>query len=332
MATITSPTSTSANFATRQLGNSDLHLTPIGYGAWAIGGGNWEFGWGAQDERESLAAIERALDRGLNWIDTAAVYGLGHSEEVVGKALKQHRGAKPLVFTKCSMRWFPDRKIYRSLKAGSLQEEIENSLRRLCVDTIDLYQIHWPNPEDELDEGWETLARFKEQGKVRYIGVSNFSVEQMKRVQQIAPITSLQPPYSLLNRSVEKEILPFCRENHIGVINYSPMVSGLLTGKMTAERVLNLPEDDWRKRSANFQSPKLERNLALVELLREIGKPHGVEPGVVAIAWTLRNPAITAAIVGARRPDQVDGVLPAATFRLSDSETLRIESWLAEHP
>jgi aryl-alcohol dehydrogenase-like predicted oxidoreductase len=332
MATITSPTSTSANFATRQLGNSDLHLTPIGYGAWAIGGGNWEFGWGAQDERESLAAIERALDRGLNWIDTAAVYGLGHSEEVVGKALKQHRGTKPLVFTKCSMRWFPDRKIYRSLKAGSLQEEIENSLRRLCVDTIDLYQIHWPNPEDELEEGWETLARFKEQGKVRYIGVSNFSVEQMKRVQQIAPITSLQPPYSLLNRSVEKEILPFCRENHIGVINYSPMVSGLLTGKMTAERVLNLPEDDWRKRSANFQSPKLERNLALVELLREIGKPHGVEPGVVAIAWTLRNPAITAAIVGARRPDQVDGVLPAATFRLSDSETLRIESWLAEHP
>jgi aryl-alcohol dehydrogenase-like predicted oxidoreductase len=332
MATITSPTSTSANFATRQLGNSDLHLTPIGYGAWAIGGGNWEFGWGAQDERESLAAIERALDRGLNWIDTAAVYGLGHSEEVVGKALKQHRGAKPLVFTKCSMRWFPDRKIYRSLKAGSLQEEIENSLRRLCVDTIDLYQIHWPNPEDELEEGWETLARFKEQGKVRYIGVSNFSVEQMKRVQQIAPITSLQPPYSLLNRSVEKEILPFCRENHIGVINYSPMVSGLLTGKMTAERVRNLPEDDWRKRSANFQSPKLERNLALVELLREIGKPHGVEPGVVAIAWTLRNPAITAAIVGARRPDQVDGVLPAATFRLSDSETLRIESWLAEHP
>jgi aryl-alcohol dehydrogenase-like predicted oxidoreductase len=332
MATITSPTSTSANFATRQLGNSDLHLTPIGYGAWAIGGGNWEFGWGAQDERESLAAIERALDRGLNWIDTAAVYGLGHSEEVVGKALKQHRGAKPLVFTKCSMRWFPDRKIYRSLKAGSLQEEIENSLRRLCVDTIDLYQIHWPNPEDELEEGWETLARFKEQGKVRYIGVSNFSVEQMKRVQQIAPITSLQPPYSLLNRSVEKEILPFCRENHIGVINYSPMVSGLLTGKMTAERVRSLPEDDWRKRSANFQSPKLERNLALVELLREIGKPHGVEPGVVAIAWTLRNPAITAAIVGARRPDQVDGVLPAATFRLSDSETLRIESWLAEHP
>jgi aryl-alcohol dehydrogenase-like predicted oxidoreductase len=340
MATITSATtSTPANsaakpftkFATKTLGNSDLHLTPIGYGAWAIGGGNWEFGWGSQDESEAIAAIERALDSGLNWIDTAAVYGLGHSEEVVGKALKG-RATKPLVFTKCSMRWSADRKIYRSLKAASLQEELEGSLRRLGVDAIDLYQIHWPNPEDELDEGWETLAKFQEQGKVRFIGVSNFSVAQMKRVQKIAPITSLQPPYSLLRRDIEKEILPFCLENHIGVINYSPMVSGLLTGKMTAERVKNLPEDDWRKRSPNFQSPKLERNLALVELLQEIGKEHGVQAGVVAIAWTLRHPAITAAIVGARRPDQVDGVVPAATFRLSDAEAERIERWLAEHP
>jgi aryl-alcohol dehydrogenase-like predicted oxidoreductase len=318
-------------FATRTLGNSDLHLTPIGYGAWAIGGGNWEFGWGSQDEGEAIAAIERALDSGLNWIDTAAVYGLGHSEEVVGKALKG-RAKKPLVFTKCSMRWDENRQIYRSLKAASLQEEVEASLRRLGVDTIDLYQIHWPNPEGEIEEGWEALAKFKEQGKVRYIGVSNFSVAQMKRIQAIAPITSLQPSYSLLNRNVEAEILPFCQANHIGVINYSPMVSGLLTGKMTADRIRNLPEDDWRKRSANFQSPKLERNLALVELLRQIGQQHGVEPGVVAIAWTLRQPAITAAIVGARRPDQVDGVLPAATFRLSESEILRIESWLAEHP
>jgi aryl-alcohol dehydrogenase-like predicted oxidoreductase len=308
-----------------------MHLTPIGYGAWAIGGGNWEFGWGSQDESESIAAIERALDSGLNWIDTAAVYGLGHSEEVVGKALKD-RAKKPLVFTKCSMRWDSNRQIYRSLTAASLQEEVEASLRRLGVDTIDLYQIHWPNPEDELEEGWETLAKFKEQGKVRYIGVSNFSVAQMKRIQKIAPITSLQPPYSLLNRNVEAEILPFCQENHIGVINYSPMVSGLLTGKMTADRIRSLPEDDWRKRSANFQSPKLERNLELVELLRLIGQQHGVEPGVVAIAWTLRQPAITAAIVGARRPDQVNGVLPAATFRLSESEIVRIESWLAEHP
>jgi aryl-alcohol dehydrogenase-like predicted oxidoreductase len=325
--TTTSP----AKFATKALGNSDLHLTPIGYGAWAIGGGNWEFAWGSQDDSESVRTIERALDSGVNWIDTAAIYGLGHSEEIVGKALKD-RSQKPYVFTKCSMRWFPDGKIYRSLKAGSLQEEIENSLRRLGVETIDLYQIHWPNPEDELEEAWETLAKFQEEGKIRFMGVSNFNVEQMKRVQAIAPITSLQPPYSLLRRAIEEEILPFCRQNNIGVINYSPMLSGMLTGKMTVERVRNLPEDDWRKRSPNFQSPKLERNLALADLLGEIGKEHGVQAGVVAIAWTLRNPAITAAIVGARRPDQVDGILPAATFRLSDAEAERIEKWLAEHP
>ncbi|HVT97068.1 MAG TPA: aldo/keto reductase [Acidobacteriaceae bacterium] len=330
MATTTA-TGQSTRFATKTLGNSDLHLTPIGYGAWAIGGGNWEFGWGSQDEGEAIAAIDRALDSGLNWIDTAAVYGLGHSEEVVGKALK-NRSTKPYVFTKCSMRWGADRKIYRSLKKQSLQEELEASLRRLGVDAIDLYQIHWPNPEDEIEEGWEALARFREQGKVRFIGVSNFSVAQMKRVQKIAPITSLQPPYSLLRRDIEKEILPFCLENHIGVINYSPMVSGLLTGKMTAERVKNLPEDDWRKRSPNFQSPKLERNLALADLLQSIGSRHGVQAGVVAIAWTLRHPAITAAIVGARRPDQVDGILPAASFRLSDAEAKQIESWLTEHP
>jgi aryl-alcohol dehydrogenase-like predicted oxidoreductase len=315
------------SFTTRQLGNSDLQLTPIGYGAWAIGGGNWEFAWGAQDDDESVQTIERALDAGINWIDTAAIYGLGHSEEVVAKALK-NSGKKPYIFTKCSMRWDADRKIYRSLTAASLQEELENSLRRLKVDVIDLYQIHWPDPEGEIEEGWETLARFQKQGKVRYIGVSNFNVEQMKRVQKIAPITSLQPPYSLLNRGIEAEVLPFCEANDIGVINYSPMVSGLLTGKMTAERIAKMPADDWRRKSANFNEPKLGRNLKLVELLREIGKPHGVEPGVVAIAWTLRKPAVTAAIVGARRPDQVDGVVPAATFRLSDAELARIDSFL----
>jgi aryl-alcohol dehydrogenase-like predicted oxidoreductase len=318
-------------FETRVLGNSDLRLTPIGYGAWAIGGGNWEFAWGAQDDNESLRTIERALDSGINWIDTAAIYGLGHSEEIVGRALKG-RAQKPYVFTKCSMRWDKDRQIHRSLKAASLREEVEASLRRLGVDAIDLYQIHWPNPEDELEEGWETLAKFKAEGKVRYIGVSNFSVAQMKRVEKIAPISSLQPPYSLLNRKVEAEVLPFCEENHIGVINYSPMVSGLLTGKMTRERVRNLPEDDWRKRSPNFQSPKLERNLELAALLGEIGRGHGVEAGVVAVAWTLRHPAITAAIVGARRPDQVDGVIPALSFRLSAGEIQRIETWVEEHP
>jgi aryl-alcohol dehydrogenase-like predicted oxidoreductase len=318
-------------FEARVLGNSDLRLTPIGYGAWAIGGGNWEFAWGAQDDNESLRTIERALDSGINWIDTAAVYGLGHSEEIVGRALKG-RAQKPYVFTKCSMRWDKDRQIHRSLKAASLREEVEASLRRLGVDAIDLYQIHWPNPEDELEEGWETLAKFKAEGKVRYIGVSNFNVAQMKRVEKIAPISSLQPPYSLLNRKVEAEVLPFCEENHIGVINYSPMVSGLLTGKMTAERVRNLPEDDWRKRSPNFQSPKLERNLELAALLGEIGREHGVEAGVVAVAWTLRHPAITAAIVGARRPDQVDGVIPALSFRLSAEEIQRIEGWVEAHP
>jgi aryl-alcohol dehydrogenase-like predicted oxidoreductase len=324
-------TTSASTFEKRQLGNSDLHITPIGYGAWAIGGGNWEFAWGAQDDDESVKTIERAIDSGINWIDTAAIYGLGHSEEIVAKALK-NISSKPYVFTKCSMRWHDDRQIYRSLKAASVREELENSLRRLKIDTIDLYQIHWPNPEAEIEEGWEALAKLQQQGKVRYIGVSNFNVEQMKRAQKIAPITSLQPPYSLLNRNIEPEILPYCQQNKIGVINYSPMVSGLLTGKMTAERIQQMPADDWRKRSPNFNEPKLSRNLKLVEILGEIGNIHGVEPGVIAIAWTLRHPAITAAIVGARRPDQVDGVLPAATLRLTDQEAERIESFLRSNP
>ncbi len=324
-------TTTATTFAPQQLGDSDLHLTPIGFGAWAIGGGDWEFAWGAQEDEDSVRTIERALDLGINWIDTAAIYGLGHSEEVVGRALK-NSAHKPLVFTKCSMKWnLEDRKIFRALDAASVRQECEDSLRRLGVDTIDLYQIHWPNPEEQIEEGWEAMAKLKEEGKVRYIGVSNFSVEQMKRVQKIAPITSLQPPYSLVNPRVEEEILPFCHENNIGVINYSPMASGLLTGKMTAERVAGMPEDDWRKRSPNFQEPKLARNLRLADLLGEIGKGHQVEPGVVAIAWTLHNQAVTAAIVGARRPDQVDGILPAATFRLSDAEFATINDFVKQN-
>ncbi len=320
---------TTASLPLRKLGNSDLELTPIGFGAWAIGGGNWEFAWGPQDDNESIAAIHRALDHGINWIDTAAIYGLGHSEEMVAKALKT-TSHKPLVFTKCSMRWHADRSIYRSLKADSVREELENSLRRLNVETIDLYQIHWPNPEAEIEEGWETLAKLREQGKIRWIGVSNFNVDQMKRAQKIAPITSLQPPYSMLRRAIEDEILPFALANNIGVINYSPMVSGLLTGKMTAERVAAFPADDWRKRAVEFNEPRLSRNLKLVELLREIGAPHKVEPGVVAVAWTLRHPAITAAIVGGRSAAQVDGVVPALTFRLNDEEFSRINNFLAE--
>jgi aryl-alcohol dehydrogenase-like predicted oxidoreductase len=322
---------TAAASSLRTLGNSDLQLTPIGFGAWAIGGGNWEFGWGHQEDNESVEAIHRALDLGINWIDTAAIYGLGHSEEVVGRALKTHSGPKPLVFTKCSMRWHEDRSIYRSLKAGSLAEELEGSLKRLGVETIDLYQIHWPNPEDELEEGWETLTRFRAEGKVRWIGVSNFSVEQMKRMQKIAPITSLQPPYSMLRRAIETEILPFAEANGIGVINYSPMVSGLLTGTMTAERVAAFPADDWRKRAAEFNEPRLSRNLRLVELLREIGSGHGVSPGVVAVAWTLHNPAITAAIVGGRSGKQVEGITPALSFRLSEDEYERVNAFLTSN-
>ena len=304
----------------RTLGNSDLHLTPIGFGAWAIGGGNWEFAWGPQDDNESIEAIHRALDLGINWIDTAAIYGLGHSEEMVGKALKGYSGSKPYVFTKCSMRWHPDRSIYRSLKSASVREEVDASLRRLQVETVDLYQIHWPNPEEEIEEGWETLARLKEEGKVRWIGVSNFSAAQMERAQKIAPITSLQPPYSMLRRAIEQEQLAYTQVHGIGVINYSPMVSGLLTGAMSAERVAAFPEDDWRRRAVEFKEPRLSRNLRLVEVLRAIGNEHSVSPGVVAVAWTLHNPAVTAAIVGGRSAKQVEGLAPALHFRLSEDE------------
>jgi aryl-alcohol dehydrogenase-like predicted oxidoreductase len=316
----------------RTLGNSDLQLAPIGLGAWAIGGGNWEFAWGPQDDNESIEAIHRALDLGINWIDTAAIYGLGHSEEMVGKALKGYSGSKPYVFTKCSMRWHADRSIYRSLKAASVREEAEASLRRLQVETIDLYQIHWPNPEDEIEEGWETLARLKAEGKVRWIGVSNFSVAQMERVQKIAPITSLQPPYSMLRRAIEQEQLPFAETHGIGVINYSPMASGLLTGAMTAERVAAFPEDDWRRRAVEFNEPRLSRNLRLVDLLRAIGNDHNVNPGVVAVAWTLYHRAVTAAIVGGRSAVQVEGLAPALHFRLSEDEFARINAFLDANP
>jgi aryl-alcohol dehydrogenase-like predicted oxidoreductase len=314
------------------LGNSDLQLTRIGFGAWAIGGGNWEFAWGPQDDDESIGAIQRALDLGVNWIDTAAIYGLGHSEEVVGRAIKGRSGPRPLVFTKCSMRWHTDRSIYRSLKAGSLAEELDGSLKRLGVDAIDLYQVHWPDPDEEIEEGWAQLARFKEQGKIRWIGVSNFSVAQMERAQRIAPITSLQPPYSMLRRAIEEEILPFAAAHGIGVINYSPMVSGLLTGAMTAERVAAFPADDWRRRAVEFNEPRLGRNLRLAELLREIGAGQGVSSGVVAVAWTLHHPAITAAIVGGRSAKQVEGLARALDYRLSEDEFARINRFLAANP
>ena len=315
----------------RTLGNSDLALTPIGFGAWAIGGGDWQFSWGPQDDNDSIAAIHRALDLGINWIDTAAIYGLGHSEEVVARALRGV-SSKPYVFTKCSLRWRDDKSIYNSLAAASVAEELEGSLRRLQVDTIDLYQVHWPNPEAEIEEGWEALARLREQGKIRWIGVSNFNVEQMKRAQQISPITSLQPPYSMLRRGIEDEILPYAKANNIGVVNYSPMLSGMLTGKMSPERIAAMPGDDWRRRNPEFSQPRLSRNLRLVELLSAIGNARNVVPGVVAVAWTLHHPAVTAAIVGARNARQVEETSAALSFRLSDEEYTRINAFLAANP
>jgi aryl-alcohol dehydrogenase-like predicted oxidoreductase len=314
---------------TRQLGNSDLHLTPIGFGAWAIGGGDWAFAWGPQDDNDSIAAIHRALDLGVNWIDTAAIYGLGHSEEVVAKAVKSS-SHKPYVFTKCAMVWNEKREITNSLK--QIRREVEDSLRRLQVDAIDLYQIHWPKPDEEIEEGWTVMADLQREGKVRWIGVSNFNVAQMERALKIAPITSLQPPYSMLNRAVEAEILPFCKKNNIGVINYAPMHSGLLTGAMTKERVAAFPQDDFRRNAKNYQEPQLSRNLAVADLLKEIGARHNVAAGVIAIAWTLHNPAITAAIVGGRNAKQVEGTLPAATFRLTEAEYTEINAFLEKHP
>ncbi len=315
---------------TRQLGNSDLRITPVGYGAWAIGGAGWQFAWGAQDDNDSIAAIHRSLELGVNWIDTAAVYGLGHSEEVVARALKTWPGPRPYVFTKCGRLWDEQGNVRRGLGADSIRREIEDSLRRLATDVIDLYQIHWPPSPDspQLEEGWATLAELKRQGKVRWIGVSNFNVAQLKRVLAIAPVTSLQPPYSLVDRGVEREILPYCLQEGIGVIVYSPMASGLLTGAMTRERAAKLPQDDWRRASSNFNEPKLSRNLALAERLREIGKRHGRSPGEVAIAWTLRNPAVTGAIVGARNGSQAEGVMRAGELSLNDEDVIEIESFL----
>lgn len=308
----------------RTLGNSDMEITPIGVGAWAIGGGGWEFGWGPQEDKDSLAAIHEALDRGINWVDTAAVYGLGRSERVVSLALKG-RTKRPYIFTKCALTWNEQGQIGHTLKAPSIRREVEDSLRRLDVDVIDLYQIHWPDPDGDIEEGWTEMARLKEEGKVRHIGVSNFNVVQMKRAQAIAPITSLQPPYSILARDVEQKILPYARDNDIGVIVYSPMYSGLLTGAMTRARIEQLAPDDWRRRNPNFQEPLLSRNLRVVELLRNIGERYEVSPGEVAIAWTLRSPAVTAAIVGVRTPQQVRGIVGAAGFRLGALEATQIE-------
>jgi aryl-alcohol dehydrogenase-like predicted oxidoreductase len=309
----------------KQLGNSDMELTPIGIGAWAMGGGGWAYSWGPQDDAESIAAIHAALDHGVNWIDTAAVYGLGHSEEVVARAI-QGRANKPFVFTKCERPWDENRQIQRILKRDSIRRECEGSLRRLKTDVIDLYQIHWPDPDEDLEEAWETLVRLREEGKARWIGVSNCNVAQMKRCGAIAPLTSLQPPYSAVSPEVREAELPYCLEEGIGVIVYSPMKSGLLTGTMTRERLAALPEDDFRRQAVAFQEPNLTRNLALADVMRQIGARHGRSAGEVAIAWTLDNPAVTAAIVGMRSAEQVAGVVGAMDFRLPPAEIAEIDA------
>jgi len=315
------------NMITKQLGNSDLFITPVGFGSWAVGGAGWQFGWGRQSDDDSVAAIHRALELGVNWIDTAAVYGLGHSEEVVTRALATWPGPRPYVFTKCGLRWDAQGQTRRVLTAASIRRECEDSLRRLKVEAIDLYQIHWPVADTkQLEEGWSTMAQLQREGKARWIGVSNFNVSEMTRAQAIAPITSLQPPYSLVHTEVEQEILPFCQRQGIGVIVYSPMASGLLTGAMTRERISRLPEDDWRKHSPDFNEPRLTPHLAIVEQLRAIGRSHGCSPGAAAVAWALRHPAVTAAIVGARKPEQVDDLAAAAALRLTPSDLEQIET------
>jgi aryl-alcohol dehydrogenase-like predicted oxidoreductase len=311
------------------LGNSDLNITALGFGAWAIGGLGSQYAWGPQNDDDSIDGIHRALDLGINWIDTAAGYGLGHSEEVVARALAGWSGARPYIFSKCGIRWDQSGKTYANLEAESIRRECEESLRRLQVDAIDLYQIHWPTGKmAEIDAAWGMLARLKQEGKLRWIGVSNFNVAQLKRAQTISPVTSLQPPYSLLRREIEAEILPFCQREGIGVIVYSPMFSGLLTGAMTPERAASLPDTDWRKRDPEFFEPKLSINLQLVECLKEIGAKHGRSAGEVAIAWTLRQPAVTGAIVGARNAKQVDGFIGARDFQLSEAELIQIEGRL----
>ena len=297
-----------------------------------MGGGGWKFAWGPQDDRQSIAAIHAALDRGVNWIDTAAVYGLGHSEEVVARALSEYKGSRPYVFTKCERVWNEQGEISPCLKADSVRRECEASLRRLKRDVIDLYQIHWPDPEPDVEEGWSALLQLQKEGKVRWIGVSNFKVEHLERARKIAPISSLQPPYSAISPEIEEEILPYCGRHNIGVIAYSPMKSGLLTGKMTKERVAGFPADDFRRRALAFQEPQLTRNLELAELMRRMGARHGRTPGEVAIAWTLRRPEVTAAIVGMRSAEQVEGVIGAMEFRLAPEEITEIDSFRRARP
>ncbi len=322
---------------TRQLGATDLHITIIGFGSWAVGGGDYAFGWGPQDDDDSVAAIRRAVDAGINWIDTAPVYGLGRAEHVVARALKELGSSRrPYLFTKCSLVW-EGGAISHTLKAASLRKEVDDSLRRLGCETIDLYQIHWPampgsgDPDSDIEEGWDTLLEIQRAGKVRHIGVSNFSVPQLERIRGRGTLASLQPQYSMLSRKIEPDVLPYCQARNVGVIVYSPMAAGLLSGSMTRERAAALPASDWRANHPYFKEPRLSQYLALVEVLRDIGAAHGgASPGAVAIAWTLSHPAVTAAIVGFRNADQVDGPAAAASLDLTEADVAAIEAELGK--
>jgi aryl-alcohol dehydrogenase-like predicted oxidoreductase len=312
----------------RELGYTGVKLTTVGLGTWAMGGGGWQYGWGPQDDKDATAAILTALDQGVNWIDTAAVYGLGHSEELVGKALKE-TSHEPFVATKCGLLWDEKGQIIYCLEAKSIRQECHASLKRLGVDVIDLYQIHWPNPDGDIERAWEEMARLVEEGKVRYLGVSNFSVDQIKRVQKIHPVASLQPPYNMLHREVEDELLGYCAENKIGVIAYSPMERGLLTGKFTQERLAGLPLDDHRRRMPDFHEPQFTATLELVEQLKPIAERNGKTPAQLAISWVLRRSEVTAAIVGARRPEQIVETAPAADWELAPEDAEEVEQLLA---
>jgi aryl-alcohol dehydrogenase-like predicted oxidoreductase len=306
---------------TVSLGDTKLEISRIGFGAWAVGGADWDWGWGRQDDEDSIAAIHRALELGVDWIDTAAQYGFGHSEEVVGRAL-DGLATRPSVFTKAGQPEGPGRTTLQTLRRDSLRRELEASLERLRTDVLDLWQIHFPIPDEEIEEGWSAFAESKEEGLVRHIGVCNFGIEQLRRAQAIAPVETLQVNYSLVARDIEGEILPFAEREGIGVIAYSPMGSGLLAGSMTPDRVERLPDDDWRKRDARFRDPQ---NFAAAGRVAAVAERHEVAPGAVAVAWTLRNPAVDGAIVGFRHPDQVDPILSALELELTEEDVAELE-------
>ncbi|MBN1765142.1 MAG: aldo/keto reductase [Sedimentisphaerales bacterium] len=311
---------------TKRLGNTDLELTRIGLGAWAMGG-PWLFGWGPQDDADSITTIAEALDAGINWIDTAPIYGYGRSEEVVGRALKQI-SQKPIIATKCGVRWDDTRDRFGILKKQSIIQECENSLKRLGVDTIDLYQMHWNDPNEDIEEGFAAMAQCVKDGKVRYIGVSNYRIADLERIKDIHPIASLQPPYNMIRRECESELLGYCAQNHIGVVVYSPMNRGLLTGAFTKERLQNLPDGDHRKKSDDFKDPALSATLELVDALRPLAQAKGITLSQLAIAWTLRRTEVTAAIVGARKPNQIRETAPAAHITLTPTELNTIDTLL----